>query len=194
MKLHWIRATKLAHKGWVTPFYVVGDLEDALSKLLSDGTLDPISRADFLIKEDDDLHFDPGGMLKLEEPLRFTVEGVSCSIRPHKLPWTIEKIQQAEERFPGWLRIAQGPSCGWLTYFPVSFREPLLCALMGLEFEPGVKESRDQAQAAQDGAFLSGHLARPAPGGGFHVMRPADEDELPPEDLGFDVPEGIEPF
>lgn len=193
MKLHWIKATKVASRGWVTPFYVVGDLEDALSKLLADGTLDPLTREDFLVEEDKDLHLDPGGMLKMEEPLRFTVMGVPCSIRPHKLPWTIEKFQQAEERLPGWLRVSQGPSCGWLTYFTEEFREALLCALMGLEFEPGVKEARDEAQASLDSAFLSGHLARPAEGGGFHVVRPAEEDEIPPED-DFTVPDGIEPF
>lgn len=221
MKLHFVMPTKRGRKGALDLFHVVGDVENLLTHLLLRHPAAPPSRQDFRVDSRDNLYLDPGGGLLMEEPLDFEVEGLSCSIRPHKLAWQLKELQESKEATfaPGWVRVPQTRS--WL-YFPTSFREPLLCALMALEFVDGVKESRERAQALSDGIHLAGHSARPAEGGGFHVVRQdscamcgqnahwfdpeaqkfycnlhaegvqADLKSLDDED--FTVPEGIEPF
>ena len=182
--------------GQLTPFFVVGDADYVIAQMLetSESLKEIGMTADQIkIEPRDDVHLDPGGMLMMEEIKEFKVDGVTFSIRPHKLPGIRILLERAKERVKGYLRMPQGPnSAPYFIFIPIEMKEKLDCQLVSLEFVPGTKESRDKADAAREKLFLEGLLARPAEGGGHYVVRKA-EQQPPEEDLGFTIPEGIDP-
>jgi hypothetical protein len=192
MKAFWVKSAKAGAKGYLVPFHVVGDVNFVIDELLKGESMEGFLKEDFLIEESKDVYLDPGGMLYMEEKTEFTLLDVPFSIRLHKLLWEMQEIREAKERVPGYFRVPQGPgSMPWFIYLTQEMRDLLLAQLMSYEFAPGVKEARDKAQERVDQAFLDGHLARPAEGGGFHVVEGVIEE---PEDEDFTTPEGLEPF